>query len=160
VSKPEKAFDYDEPRFSHSGGLERRKVFVGGKVGTSEHTALREPDSLSRLHKRGVISHRQHDAADSWAKDYERAGMAQATIATYGGSVAVGSEPMPEARMNALQRFRNGLAAMSGRGAGIVWGVVIDNRTLSEWDQWPAPYVAERFREALDELAAFYGLPT
>ena len=45
---------------------------------------------------------------------------------------------------------------MTGRGADIVWGVVIDNRQLSDWP-WPVPYTSERLREALDELADFYG---
>jgi len=156
--KMERAFDVDEPRFTHSGGLERRKVFVGGKVGTVETTATREPDSLSRLHRRGVISDRQHAAADLWARDSERAGMGVVVVASYSHGVVGDVEAEPERRRMAKERFRRGFAAMTGRGAQIVWGVVMDNRELKEWP-WSAAYVSERFREALDELADFYGVP-
>lgn len=157
--KHEPAFSPDEPRFSHSDGLTRKKVFLGGKLGTVEETAVRAPDVLERLHNRSTIDDRQHAAAIAWATDYERAGMATAVCASYGGSVAASSEPEPERRRAAKERFRRGYAAMTGRGASIAWGVIIDNRELKDWPQ-AAAYVSERFREALDELAEFYGLPS
>ena len=154
--KPTPAFHPDEIRFSHGDGLARRTVFVGGKVGTVETTAVRGPDVLERLHNRATIDDRQHAAAIAWNTDYERAGMGVAVCASYGGVVAVGSEAEPERRRAAKERFRRGHAAMTGRGADIVWGVVIDNRELRHWP-WPTAYVSERLREALDELADFYG---
>lgn len=155
-----RAFDYDEPRFAHSGGLERRKVFVGGKVGTVETTAVAAPDVLTRLYKRGTIDHRQHEAADSWAKDYERAGMATAVCASYGGSVAVSSEAEPEQRRYAKERFRMGYAAMSK--PAVVWAVVVENMTLAAWAHKHSmdPRRAMRlFCDGLTELADFYGVP-
>jgi hypothetical protein len=150
------AFHPDELRFAHSDGLARKTVFVGGKVGTVETTAVRAPDVLERLHNRATIDDKQHAAAIAWAADYERAGMSIAVCASYGGSVAASSEAEPERRRAAKERFRRGHDAMTGRGASIVWGVVIDNRQLSDWP-WPVPYTSERLREALDELADFYG---
>jgi len=70
--------------------------------------------------------------------------------------VSVGVEAEPEQRRAAKERFRRGFSAMSGRGASIVWGVVIDNRQISDW-AWATAYVSERLREGLDELADFYG---
>lgn len=156
MTKHTPAFSADEIRFSHGDGLARKTVFVGGKVGTVETTAVRGPDVLERLHNRATIDDRQHAAAIAWATDYERAGMAQAVCANYGGSVPGGSEPEPERLRQAKERYRRGYAAMGGRGADIVWGVVIDNRELRHWP-WPTAYVSERLREALDELADFYG---
>lgn len=157
--KHDTAFSYDEPRFSHSGGLERRRVYVGGKVGTSEHIAVAAPDSLSWLHSRGTINNRQHDAATAWATDYERANMGVSVCASYGGSVAASLEAEPERRRMAKERFREGYAAMSD--PSVVWAVVIENMTLKAWahrhNLRPAT-ASERIREGLDELAKFYGL--
>lgn len=150
------AFKHDELRFSHSDGLTRKRVFVGGKVGTVETTAVAAPDVLERLHNRSTITDKQHAAAVMWATDYERAGMSIAVCATYGGSMSVGVEAEPERRRAAKERFRRGYAAITGRGASIVWGVVIDNRQLSDWP-WPVPYTSERLREGMDELAVVYG---
>lgn len=156
----ERAFDYSEPRFAHSGGLEVKEVFIhdGQKGQVTKHVALRGPDSLTRLYSRRVIDHRQHSAADDWARDYERAGMSTVVVASYGGQVSPGIEAEPERRRAAKERFRRGHAAMTGRGASIVWGVVIENRELRDWP-WSPAYTSERFREGLDELADFYGVP-
>ena len=158
MTKRTPAFSPDELRFTHSDGLVTKEVFVhDGRRGSIErHTAVRAPDVLERLHNRLTIDDKQHAAAIAWATDYERAGMATAVCASYGGSVPGGSEAEPERRRQAKERYRRGYAAMTGRGASIVYGVVIDNRQLSDWP-WPTAYVSERFREGLDELADFYG---
>jgi hypothetical protein len=171
MAKAARAFDYDEPRFAHSGGLEPKRVFVhdGKKGQITEHVALRGPDVFERLYKRGSLGsgtredvaagEHRYQAATSWAQDYERAGMSTVVVASYGGSVSPGVEAEPERRRAAKERFRRGHAAMTGRGASIVWGVVIENKELRDWP-FPAAYTSERFREALDELADFYGVPT
>lgn len=156
MSQEPPAFSADEIRFAHGDGLTRKSVFLGGKLGTVVTTAVAAPDALERIHNRGGITADQHDAACRWAHDYERAGMATAVCATYGGAVAVGVEAEPEQRRAAKERFRRGYDAMRGRGASVVWGVVVDNRPLSDWP-WSVTYTSERFREALDELANFYG---
>lgn len=167
MGKLERAFNVDEPRFTHSGGLERSRHMVhDGKTATIiEATSVREPDSLVRLYRRGVIAggderagERRYKAANDWAKDAERAGMGAVVVASYSHGVVGDVEAEPERRRMAKERFRRGFAAMTGRGAQIVWGVVMDNRELKEWP-WSAAYVSERFREALDELADFYGVP-
>lgn len=150
------AFKHDEMRFSHSDGLIRKTVFLGGKLGTVETTAVAAPDVLERLHNRSTITDKQHAAAVAWATDYERGGLSVAVCASYGGSVSVGVEAEPERRRAAKERFRRGYAAMTGRGASLAWGVIIDNHELKHWPQSTA-YVSERLREALEELAEAYG---
>jgi len=158
MSKPERAFDPAEIRFGHSDGLDRKPVFMhDGRKGTIEtFTALKGPDVITRLYKRGTITPGQFDAAESWATDYERAGMGVAVCSSYGGAVAASSEAEPERRRAAKERFRKAYDAMTGRGASLAWGVIIDNHELKHWPQSTA-YVSERLREALDELADFYG---
>lgn len=160
MGKPDRAFDVDELRFAHSGGLERRAVFVGGKVGTVETTATREPDALSWLRSRGTITHRQHEAATSWATDYERAQIGMTVCASYGGAVAVGVEAEPERRRHAKERFRDGYRAMTA--PSVAWAVVVENMTLKAWAHRHglSPRVArDRIRDALTDLGDFYGLP-
>jgi len=166
--KIDRAFDPAEPRFTHSGGLEgsRHMVHDGKKATIIEATSVKEPDSLVRLYRRGVLAgkdsedeaERRYKAANEWAMDAERAGMGVVVVASYSHGVVGDVEAEPERRRMAKERFRRGFAAMTGRGAQIVWGVVMDNRELKEWP-WSAAYVSERFREALDELADFYGVP-
>lgn len=158
--KHERAFDHDEIRFSHSDGLERRRVYAGGKLGTVETTATRAPDALAWLASRGTITPRQHEAAEMWATDYEWANMGVSVCASYGGSVAVSSEAEPERRRIAKERFREAYAAMTA--PSVVWAVVVENMTLSAWAHRAKvrpPVATERMRDGLDELAKFYGVP-
>lgn len=159
MPKTERAFDYDEPRFQKQGGVERKRVYVGGKAGTQEHVAVREPDALERMYSRGNIDRRQHDAATAWATDFERAGMGVVVCASYGGAVAVSSEAEPERRRMAKERFREGYRAMTK--PSVVWALVIDNVTLKDWSHNRMdPRTAKNLLgEGLNELAAFYGIP-
>lgn len=160
MTKPAPAFSPDEPRFSHSDGLTRKRVFVGGKVGTVETTAVAAPDVLERLHSRSTIHDRQHAAAIAWATDYERSGLSVAVCASYGGSVAASNEPEPERRRAAKERFRRGYASMTPDEASVVWAVVIDNVTLAAWARGRRvdPRKATTlFCDGLDTLAKFYG---
>ena len=162
MNKPDRAFHVDEPRFTHSGGLELRRVFVhdGQRGQVTEHVALREPDSLSRLASRRVIDHRQYMAADDWAQDYERAGMSVVVGANYGGPVIVGIEAEPERRRAAKERFRRGYGAMTH--PSVVWAVVIEGMSLAAWahrQHTRRSRATELIQMGLDELADFYGVP-
>lgn len=168
------AFDPDEPRFAHQGGLERKSVYVhDGQRGEFVNTiAVKASDVLDRLHNRGTLGRgslferamgaRRYQAATAWAADYERAGMGVVVVASYAGPVAPGVEAMPEMRLRAVQRFRAGYRSMGDRGASLAWAVVIDNMELGAWahnHHTSTVYASERLREAFDDLAQHYGIP-
>ena len=156
------AFKADELRFTHSDGLVTKEVFVhDGRRGSIErHTAVREPDALSRLRSRGTITHRQWQAAEDWQTDYERAGIGVVVVSSYSHGVRGDVEAEPERRRAAKERFRRGYDAMTN--PSVVWAVVVEGMALSAWEHRHRVRHgtgSDIIRDSLDKLAEFYGIP-
>src|SRR5690606_6439368 len=123
---------------------------------------------LGWLRARGLVSARQHDAAETLRADYERAALAPAVTMRWDASPRVrrrgpgGREEPTLAQLAARRRFDAAIAAVGPGLADILWRIVCAGEGMREAERalgWPARAGRLVLTLALDRLAQHYRLP-
>lgn len=123
-------------------------------------------DPLGRLHSHHQIDDAQYHAGRAYQADRERADRGAQAIdptkeAVDGGRLP---EPLTDSQINARKRLVEVEGVLGRRLHGVVEAVLIHGQTMEEVSGTNAQrvlrYHGRLFRDALDELAIFYGLAT
>lgn len=148
-----KPIDLDEPRFRDQH-IEIAEMPVIGRVVRNASNC-----PLDTYEKRGYIDGRQHEAGTLFARDYR-------VIAASEGVVDYQRLPantnMPEFTAIAAERWRNACQHIGKIGSSLAVWVCCEDKTVNDWAHSQGKdrkYGTERFRECLDDLADFYGVP-
>ncbi|MGE3692039.1 MAG: DUF6456 domain-containing protein [Novosphingobium sp.] len=120
---------------------------------------------LTWLHSRGLLSDRQHDAAERLRADWERAQLAPGITMRWDpvrvkGTADKGLNPT-ERQMAAKTRFDGAVAAAGPGLADILWRVVCAGEGLPQAERalaWPARSGKLVLGLALDRVAGYYRL--
>lgn len=135
----------------------------GEKVSVERQT---RGDPLGRLHSHHQIDDAQYHAGRAYQADRERADRGARAIdptkeAVDGGKLP---EPLTDSQINARKRLVEVEEMLGRRLHGVVEAVLIQGQTMEELSgsnaQQVLRYHGRLFRDALNELAVFYGLAT
>lgn len=155
----------DQHRDTGTSESRQHGVYVEDSTQKGKRTRNVATDILSYYHARDIIEQRQDEAGHIWYKDWMLSGFKPGLSLKF-ERVSGSREEMSDKQATAFVRYREAEAAIrTKRHQAIAWEICIAGCALKEIVKAHHPYyttpnqLMPLLREALDDLARFYGLP-